>query len=183
MSTNEAKRLFEYRGDLGVLIWKNRPAQDFKTIGAAKSWNTRFSGKVAGGCHKCTVGKTYYILRCNNELYYAHRIIWSIENGELSDQDQIDHIDGDGTNNRIENLRKVSLLENKKNLKLFSTNTTGHCGVSFVKKRGCYEAYGSMHDKKVNLGYFKTLENAVAARKKFTEDNDYFHRHGEKRSL
>lgn len=77
---------------------------------------------VAGALHKKT---GYYRIGYNNKVYMVHRIVWSIFFGPLRTNEFIDHIDGDTTNNRITNLRKVDLQLNSKNSKKRKSNTTG----------------------------------------------------------
>ena len=64
----------------------------------------------------------YIVLPLKNHRYFASRIAWKLYHGE-DPQGDIDHIDGNRTNNRIENLRVVSRAENMRNAKLSEANT------------------------------------------------------------
>lgn len=63
---------------------------------------------------------------------YGHRLAWLFHYGSIIPNKHIDHIDGDGSNNRIENLRLVNPRENTRNQKLSKRNTTGQVGVSLI---------------------------------------------------
>ena len=52
----------------------------------------------------------------------------------------IDHIDGVGANNRIENLRQASVSENMYNTKMNTVNTSGFKGVHFNKRKRKWQA-------------------------------------------
>ena len=96
---------------------------------------------------------------------------------------QIDHIDGDGTNNRLENLRIVSAAENKRNMRKMSTNTSGVTGVYGPYKSGAYEAKGWANGKSVGLGWFKEIDSAIAARRNWELSRNYHPNHGTDRPL
>lgn len=80
-----------------------------------------------------------------------HRIIAAITWGDdaLIDM-QVDHVNGDGLDNRVENLRLVDLTTNAQNHKLISTSKTGVQGVTFTIDKGIkrYEAAFYINNKK-----------------------------------
>ena len=76
----------------------------------------------------------------------------------------IDHIDGNGMNNRRSNLRICTQAENLRNQRFMSNNTSGFIGVSYDKNRNRYNAEIRMNDKRLHIGRYKTLEEAVYAR-------------------
>lgn len=92
--------------------------------------------------------------------YKNHRLIWFIYYG-LWPSDNIDHIDGDGCNNRISNLRVATQAKNIQNLrKSHKDSVTGYLGTTFDKSRGLYMALIRAHGRNVYLGRFKTPEEA-----------------------
>lgn len=98
----------------------------------------------------------------------AHRLAWLYMNGEFPNG-ILDHIDGDRTNNKWDNLREVTYSQNSMNSRFRKNNTSGYKGVSFDKRYRKYEAYIWKQNKKKNLGYFDSPEDAHAAYVKASE--------------
>lgn len=65
----------------------------------------------------------------------AHRIIWTIVNGEIPEGQTIDHIDRNQSNNKIENLRMVSHAVNSRNRSQRIDNKTGYTGVNYFEPK------------------------------------------------
>lgn len=89
-----------------------------------------------------------------------HRLIWMWHYGDIPDRAQIDHINRDWTDNRIENLRVASASLNQFNKPGWSKNN--YCpgvGPSGRKNKPFFAVIGSRH-----LGRFVTLEEALRAR-------------------
>lgn len=84
-----------------------------------------------------------------------HRLIWYYFTGEQPDY--IDHINRNGLDNRIENLRVSDPVRNR-----FNSSIAGVC---YRKTRGKYRAYISVSGKRIELGAYATREDAEAARK------------------
>lgn len=83
----------------------------------------------------CFNGK-YFQVKLKKVCYLTHRVIWCILNTcELTSEMQIDHTDGDCTNNKIENLRLVTTRLNGKNKKLSKSNKSGFCGIFEINKK------------------------------------------------
>lgn len=101
--------IFEYKN--GKLFWKERPLHHFKTARGWKIHNKRNAGKEAGYQHKVN---NYIEVRVDGELHKAHRIIYKIFY-EFDESLQIDHINRDPSDNRIENLRVVTNQQNSLN--------------------------------------------------------------------
>lgn len=92
-------------------------------------------------------GKSYYLL--------AHRVAWFLYYGELP-KNFIDHVDGNKTNNKIENLRDVTHLQNIHNIHGFK-------GYSWNEKLKKYGANITVNGKKYRLGHYKTEQEAHEA--------------------
>lgn len=109
--------------------------------------------------------KGHVQIRLDGVLYVAHRLAWLYVNGEFP-VNQLDHIDGDKTNNKIVNLRDATNKQNQENVPLQVNNTSGHRGVSFDKRLKKFRAYVCHNRKQITLGFFATSETAAAAAKK-----------------
>ena len=105
----------------------------------------------------------YLRLRLQSRLYHAHRLAWLYVYNSWP-EDQLDHINRNRSDNRISNLREVTNKQNHQNKSKPSNNTSGHPGVVWHKQHSKWRAKIT-HYKDIHLGYFASLEEAVAARK------------------
>lgn len=94
--------------------------------------------------------------------YLLHRLIFFWHHGYFPKI--VDHIDGDISNNRIENLQGCNQKVNIAKAKLFNTNKTGFKGVHFNKAANKYESYYWENYKKIYCGLYATAEEAYNAR-------------------
>lgn len=111
-SADYLRACFDYEPETGVLRWKERPLGHFASKRAWKAWNTRNAGTEAGRI----IHLGYRLVRLGAQ-FYAHRLIWALVTGEDPGRLQIDHINGDTSDNRWDNLRLVTHSENQKNRK------------------------------------------------------------------
>ena len=100
----------------------------------------------------------YPVTKINKQTVRFSRIIVNPPDGAI-----VDHINGNPQDNRLSNLRIVTEIDNQRNMRLPSHNTSGFKGVSFRKDRGKYRAYISIHNKTKHLGSFESAENAARA--------------------
>tara|TARA_R100001143_G_C3351183_1_gene129611 strand:- start:119 stop:490 length:372 start_codon:yes stop_codon:yes gene_type:complete len=98
--------------DKGLLFWKERDIFYFQNQDERiwKSWNTQYAGTQA---FTAPIGG-YFQGQIFGKLYYAHRIIWTMYYGDWP-ENEIDHIDRNGFNNKISNLRDVTHQVNMNN--------------------------------------------------------------------
>lgn len=167
---------FTYCEITGKLYWKVRPRHHFKSDQVWLSNNTKYAHKLAGNV-KRNKKSTYIKIKLDQKNILAHRIVWTLNKLELWPE-MIDHIDGDGTNNRIENLRKSSPMHNSKNQRLNSNNTAGLCGVSFCSRgqiRAHIKSEGVPYYK-----YFKDFFEACCWRKSRELQFDFSEGHGKR---
>jgi hypothetical protein len=105
----------------------------------------------------------YRKLKFCGKQYLVHRVAWLLHYGSWPAGD-IDHIDGNPANNKLENLRDVPHSVNLQNRKSATTgNKTGLLGV--VRRRNKYAAHIHKNGKQIYLGLFETAELAHQAYK------------------
>lgn len=131
------KEAFDYNSTTGEFIWK------------IKTGSRSVVGEVAGS--KRADG--YVLIKLDKYRYLAHRLIWLYFYGEFPEM-FIDHINGDPSDNRIENLRIASMSENMRNRSKQSNNTSGYKGVFWHKGSRKYKAVITVNGKQISLGYF-----------------------------
>jgi hypothetical protein len=157
---------FSYCQETGDLYWKRRPPEHFDKKSIIDSWNSRFENKKAG----CI--SSYYCVLINKKKYTYHRIIWKL----LYNEDPtylIDHINGNKLDNRISNLRKATVSENKYNsYKHIKNSSSKYKGVYFDKRYSSYRAKITVNKKIINLGSFK---NECEAYKAYCEASIKYH--------
>jgi HNH endonuclease/AP2 domain len=94
--------------------------------------------------------------------YLVHRLAWFYVKGVWPEH-WLDHKNGDRTDNRIENLREASALQNSRNTPLRSDNRSGYKGVSYDKVRKKWVSRIVVNYRQNVLGYFDNMEDAIAA--------------------
>lgn len=143
-------------------------------------WAFKLSRKVVvGSVAGCKCKRDGYIkVRFENRLYLAHRIIWEAVVGKIPEGMQIDHINHDRSDNRIENLRVVTHIENGMNQSMCVRNKSGVTGVSWHSRDKKWKAVISKDRKAISLGYFNNFDDAVAARLSAEIEFGYHVNHG-----
>lgn len=100
--------------------------------------------------------------------YKNHNIIWKlVYNEDVPDDLEIDHIDRDASNNKIENLRLVTKSENGINKRKDSRNSSGYSGVYWCESRNEYQIQASKDKKWITIGYADSLNEAIYIRIKY----------------
>lgn len=175
-SHEELLKMFEYDEISGDLF--KRPFVD--AIGRSQ---TRHSKEPIRNILINHGGKRYYRTKITGDRseFLVHRIIFKMVYG--SDPESIDHIDGNGLNNSILNLRECSHVENHQNRRLSENNTSGHIGVSRSRDKKRWRARIRVNGKDVALGEFKDINDAIAVRKGAEITYGYHDGHGSIRPL
>lgn len=117
-------------------------------------WNgQQFLGKI--GNTGSVDANGYWEVRFKKRIIKVHRIIWTLTNGNILDNQVIDHKDGDTLNNNIENLRSVSKHLNCKNLARRKSNTTSVTGVALISDSGLlrYRVRVKLDDKDLSKSF------------------------------
>jgi hypothetical protein len=168
------RELLDYDENTGRFTWRFRPLSMFQSERTHKTWNTRFAGKPA----LCTLAHNGYLYGAIfGENFSAHRVAWHYVNGVVPNE--IDHINGDKTDNRIANLRSVNRRTNCQNLPRRSGNSSGSIGVSWDKVNSKWHVrLGTKH-----IGRFASFDDAVKARKDAEREYGYHENHGRELQL
>lgn len=152
-------KLLTYDPSTGKLFWKPRDINMFRTERAYKAWNTRYANIEAGTISKVSKSDTlaYIQVSIDDRLYRAHMLIWIMHNNTISGV--IDHIDGDGLNNKLSNLRDIKQSSNIRKCKMRKNNTNGYRGVSLTDS-GKYAVAITKNRKKIHLGRYTDIAYA-----------------------
>jgi hypothetical protein len=145
------RSLFDYGAHSGQLWWRVGNAHRVR------------AGDSAG----CVDTKGYRVVGIGGRNYKAHRIIWLMMTGAFP-KHQIDHADGDPSNNRWENLREATRIQNSQNCGRRRNNSSGYTGVVLERGGGRktprWRAYIKVNGTPLHLGFFGSPEAAYAAR-------------------
>lgn len=166
--------LIRYEPETGCFYWRKRKRDFFKSNRSFNTWNTRFGEKKA-----LTFVNPNGYLRGSilGKLYMAHRIAWVYCHGQAP-KGEIDHINGNPSDNRIKNLRDVTKEQNAQNTKIHSNNTSGYSGVSYATRERNWRVEIGVHGKQVHLGSFKDKGLAIKARAAAEKKLGYHQNHG-----
>lgn len=162
LTYKEALRLFRYEPESGNLYWKVTTTSAAFGNGRAAS-----AGDIAGWV-KNGKYQSYRSVRVRGKTYRVHRIIWLMLYGKWP-KHEIDHIDGDGLNNRPSNLRDVTHQVNMANSKRTKNSESGVCGVRYHKQREKWNARIQIQGKEISLGLYDTKQEAITARERFDQ--------------
>lgn len=145
LTAERANEVLSYDPLTGLLRWKQSNGPRAKI------------GEIAG-----SLG---YALHCkvmvDGERIMSHRLIWLMVTGSWP-ENEIDHINGDGQDNRWVNLREATHRQNGKNKRLQRGNSSGYTGVTFTRE-GRWRAVIRSDGKRFHLGYFDTAAEAADA--------------------
>lgn len=172
------KRLMAYDPETGTLHWRDRPESDFNPVGKrsaafmAAHWKSRRAGKPAGGARL----DGYATVMINGVSYRIHRVVWKIMTGE--EPVEIDHINGNKSDNRFSNLRDAGRSLNMRNRALYANNKSGFPGVEFHKRDKVWVAKIGAGNRQVHLGNFPTKDEAIACKIGAQVILDYHVNHG-----
>ena len=155
LTQQHLKEILRYEPLTGKFYWRRTSSSRFKV------------GQEAAGS-KGGSGKAYICIGLEGQKYLAHRLAWLYMTGAWP-QNDIDHINGEKSNNRWLNLRDVTRTVNMQNLRgpTRSNRATKLLGVARIRAKGlkkiCWAARIRHEGKKVHLGSFDSPEQAHQA--------------------
>ena len=156
---NILRQLLRYEPATGKVFWKPRSRDLFPSERAFKAWNARYAEAEALTSDHPSGYKEGSVFGVS---YLAHRLIYKFVFDE--EPQFIDHINGNRSDNRIENLRSVTRIANSQNTRRASNNSSQVTGVS-RRKLGGWCAHIGIDNRRIALGEFGTKTEAIAARK------------------
>jgi hypothetical protein len=119
-----------------------------------KSIQGKISGSILNSGHKQVM--------IEGKAYLQHRIIWKMIK-EKDPNGYIDHINGNGSDNRIENLREATCGNNKMNSTIYKNNKSGLKGAYWDKYKNKWFSQIRVNGNKIFLGRFNSIEEAHKA--------------------
>jgi hypothetical protein len=158
--------------DGGLLYWRNMKEialtngyvttvdnEDYDRIFAVcKKWNAKVSRHTVYACGARKVNGKFVFVS-------MHRIVMNVSSPDVI----VDHIDGNGLNNKKSNLRTVTPAQNCANMRKWKTSGSIYKGV-WENSPGRWRAGISFKNKTISLGTYDTeLEAAIAYDKKARE--------------
>jgi hypothetical protein len=148
LTADRLRELYNYDPETGIFTHrKSRRGRSTK------------AGRVAG-CSSNSHGRQ--TVGADGKVYLAYRLAWLYVTGQWPASD-VDHINGDKSDNRFSNLRLATVSQNLANAKKPVTNTSGYKGVSWNKNAKKWRSMIKRDGKVTHLGYFETPEAAHAA--------------------
>ena len=146
----ELKEFLDYNPDTGIFTWIKKPSRKIKV------------GQVAGRAS----ANGYVRIKFKYIDYYAHRLAYYMYHGVDPLESLVDHKYGDGSNNKIKNLRLANKFQNSTNrVNLPSNNTSGVIGVSWNKKLKKWQVQIIVNKVQKHLGLFTNKEEAIKVRR------------------
>lgn len=167
-SVEPYKNRLAYDPETGIMTWRDSESPRF---------NKMFSGKRAGFIHtEKKSGKCYWkiIIKGVCSMLPQHRIAFAMMTGRWPRY--IDHINGNGMDNRWDNLREVGVGVNNRNTALRKENTTGIPGVQL--RGNSYRVMSKKEGRNVSLGTYSNIFDAACAKKSFEFRNNFHQNHG-----
>jgi hypothetical protein len=175
----QLRELIRLEPETGLIFWQMRVVESFLCVdgGYAKRACSRWNSYVAGTEALAAINGGYKRGTLLGKPFHAHRVVWALFYGEWCSTN-IDHINGDKSDNRPSNLRAATHEANSRNQKLRSSNTSGVMGVSWNEANKAWIVRINAEGERKYLGKFQDFDAAVDARKRAEIQYGYDPTHG-----
>jgi hypothetical protein len=147
LTAERLRELLDYDPLTGVFVWR-KPRQRVRV------------GQVAGKVWADRNGIRYRVIGVEQVQYLAHRLVWLYVHG-IWPAEQIDHIDHDGLNNAIHNLRDVSATENLRSRR-WKQRRELH-GLYWCAEQSKWRVRVHFNGRRQHVGYFNCKSAAIKA--------------------
>lgn len=144
LTQNRLIELLDYNASTGIFMWRRS---------GPGRWGSLLAGRV-------NPRRGYLQISIDYKKYYTHRLAWLYTFGVMPEE--IDHINGDRLDNRIENLRPATRKQNSRNRVRPQNNKSGVKGV-YRSSPNTWRAQIKVDGKQIVLGWFRDLGAARAA--------------------
>jgi hypothetical protein len=125
-------------------------------------WTKSRPGRRVNSPVGCLSPNGYLVVRIDGKLYYAHRLVWALCKGSPV-PDTLDHINGNRSDNRIENLRPATTKDNTVNRKKRANAKSKWYGVTWSKKSNCWKTQYMIDGVNYYVGEFLCELDAATA--------------------
>jgi len=137
--------------DHSLLVKRYKLSPEYPTgLSVKYQFNNRCKPEQQAGSYNVKENRSFIQIEGKN--YRCSRIVYYLATGIDPGMYEVDHIDQNGSNNSIQNLRLANRSQNAANMKLKSSNTTGFKGVSWQKSRGLFRCTITLNGKSKQLG-------------------------------
>jgi hypothetical protein len=155
LTQERARELFDYRDD-GNLVWKVKKAR-------------ANPGDVVGCEFQSSRGGRYRRTKVDGVNYGVHQVVFLWHHGFIPNY--TDHADGNGLNNRIENLREATQSQNCFNSRMRCDNTSGERNVYWHERARRWFVRLSINRRTRSFGTYKTIAEARAVARRVREEH------------
>lgn len=150
------------------LKWnRNRPRSHFRNLQAFEAWKTTSADRWI---INQTSDKKYYYLNVGGaniarRSIKVHRIVYALYHNSIDFQNLlIDHINGNGKDNRPENLRVATYTQNLFNRSKQINNKIGHKNIRYHESCKKFTVQVGFKGKTIYFGSYSTIEEAIQVR-------------------
>lgn len=163
IDADRLKKIVHYDPETGEFTWLPRTPDMFKSgyrtaEGNCANWNARYAGTKAGAFDH--YGRVQ--ISVDDRLYKAHRLAWLYMTGEWPPEGlEVDHRDVNHANNKWDNLRIATRIENSRNRPVRRDNKLGIKNVSFDWERNKYIARVNIGSGVKLMKRFARLDDAI----------------------
>ena len=171
--------IFTYDPETGIVRHNpDRPADTFKTGKGFNFWVAKYSNKPSGYMMGTGYLMTCFTLRGMEYKELNHRLALYLSGVIVPNGMCVDHVDGDRLNNKLSNLRVVTVQNNIRNSRLSSNSTSSVMGLCWHKRAKKWQVSIMVDRKSIYLGLYEDKDEAIKVRKEAEVKYGFHANHG-----